>query len=82
MVEVIGLAVAGLLFVWWQLRDVAQAAKRTREQEQEQEQEREQEREQAQAREQAPSGTPGQPLALRPARAERGDPLRPDTPRT
>ena len=25
MVEVIGLAVAGLLFVWWQLRDVAQA---------------------------------------------------------
>ena len=31
MVEVIGLAVAGLLFVWWQLRDVAQA-RRAREQ--------------------------------------------------
>jgi hypothetical protein len=57
MVEVIGLAVAGLLFVWWQLRDVAQAAKRTREQEE------------AQAQAQAspspgnPSQDAGQPVA-------------------
>ena len=48
MVEVIGLAVAGLLFVWWQLRDVAQAARRTREQDE------------AQARAQA-SQSPGHP---------------------
>jgi cytoskeletal protein RodZ len=57
MVEVIGLAVAGLLFVWWQLRDVAQAAKRTREQEEAQAQAQAQ----AQASQSPDSPSPGNP---------------------
>jgi hypothetical protein len=60
MVEVIGLAVAGLLFVWWQLRDVAQAAKRTREQEEEQA--REQARAQASQKSADPSPADAPPI--------------------
>ena len=71
MVEVIGLAVAGLLFVWWQLRDVARA-RRTREQEEAQ----------AQEHAQQCAGISGQPPPVGQTNTEQPDPQRPEAPRT